>query len=341
MSDIKVIKVFMAMLLIISLLAGCGGGGAGGGSGSGGGGSSSAGQTLTGSLQVATTVPEGTAGAENGVLENFSVNITTPAGSTITSTTDSNGGNSVSSVIPGNYTTIVYNPAYPSTVLLGLARVAPGRSTRDKTILNAATTAAALIGIRYSQTDSGRIAGMEIDVLNRIAQAGSNAKFNAVVDRITKYLKEHTVYFDVSNLTIIDSDLSSDVEAAKNSITVMIDCSPYFYQQGVTNPVALYARFNHDLSNVPPQNTTYTVTYYKEDTNQTVIMNSSNYSQYGSWDNSDNKIIRFALNINIDRPGQVVVFDWSYSAMPVPTDGTPLETDTAGKTNTHTFYMSL
>jgi hypothetical protein len=342
----------LVSLFILLVIPGCGGGGGGGGAAGGGGGSGDSGGNpgpTPGAIAFSTSVPQGTDGSipligtGSYVLPNFTVSILTPPGTIVTGATDGNGNYTLASTPPGNYLVTVYNTAYPSSILAGLVSVLPGRSAKVTLTLDTTTTAAALVALRYVQADNGRIAGMEIAVPNRIAAAGTNAKYAAVITRLNQYLPNHTVFFDVQNLTVTDTALLADVNAAKESITMVVDSSPYFYQTGVTNPVTTHCVFNHALqpSSMPPSNSSYTVTRYNANTGQTVTINGTNYSVYGHWNpDANNKDISFTLDRSLgDQTGKQESIDWSYSQMPVPADGTTLETDTAGHTNTQVFWM--
>jgi hypothetical protein len=347
--------VALFSLFILIVIPGCGGGGGGGGGGLSGGGGSGDGGGINpgptpGAIAFSTSVPQGTPGAVPSlgtgtyVLPYFQVAIPTPTGGVFTGATDSFGNFTLASAPPGNYLIMVSSSAYPSTALAGLVQVIPGRSPRVTIELNATTTAAALIALRYVQSDSGRVAGMEISVLNRITAAGTNPKFADVVTRLLQYLPNNTVFLTVANdipsSSISDTVLLNEVDAAKNSITMVVDSSPYFYETGVTNPVTTRCLFNHDLTNTPPDNSSYIVTRYNANTGQTVTINGSNYTVYGHWNTGNARLISFTLERALgDQAGKEEDITWSYSSMPIPTDGTPLETDTAGQTNTQVFWM--
>jgi len=339
-------SMILAALFIISLLAGCGGGGGGGGiSGGGGGGGYDPGTnpdvptSSSGTLTVSTSVPAGTDGSVNGTLPGFTVEYLAPAGSTSSVTTDSNGNATFGTVSAGNYLATVYNPTYPSTVVMGLVQVTPSRGVEPKELMaiTTRTTTAALVALRYTQADSGRVAGMEISVLLRIALGGSNAKFEAVRTRLEQYLASRTRFFDIATRTITDQALLADVDAARNSITMIVDTNPYMYETNVATSLTLYAKFNHDLDNVPPQNTSYTVTHRStSNPDVTYTINASNYQAYGNWSYGD-RSVKFTLSAGM-AGGARQSYDWAYGTLPTPRDGTPLETDTAGKTNTQVFW---
>jgi hypothetical protein len=341
--------VALLFIVIVSLLTGCGGGGGGGGAAAGGGGGDNGGggnvTPTPGAIAFSTSVPQGTAGAVPSmgtgtyVLPNFLVSLVSPSGTTITGSTDANGNYTLPSTEAGNYNIFVYNPAYPSTTVMGLIAVTPDRSVKTTIVIDPTMTAAALVALRYVGVDGGKIAGMEIGVLIRLASSGTNPAFAAVVTKVSQYLANNTVFFNMGTLTLTDTTLLALVDAARQSITMVIDQYPAPYQGNIPTVIALYAKFNHDLTNVPPQNTSYTVVHTSTSNPAvTYTINSSNYQAYGNW-SYNNKAIVFTLSLAMV-PGQREVYTWQYGTLPTPVDGTPLETDHTNVINTSTFYTA-
>lgn len=332
--------IIIALIVILFTIPGCGGGGGGGGASGGGGGGE---EPQSVDLSVSTSVPAGTAGASQQgtsyVLPYFTVRLINPAGGSQASSTNGSGQADFSGLQPGNYRVVIYHPDYPSTVLLSLVQVTENRSRAASITMSDVTTVAGLISRRYEQVNGGSVAGMEISVLNRIASAGSNAKFQAVLTRLDDYLgTSHTTYYDPNTDTITDNAMLGDVDAAKDSITMVVNSYPYNYQTNIPTQITLYVTFNSQVGNLPPANTSYTVTHQTISTGQTITIDSSNYSAYGNWVNSNpDTSIRFSLSSSM-HSGSKQIYRWSYSSMPVPVNGTTLETDTYGVTNTHTFW---
>lgn len=248
-----------------------------------------------------------------------------------TGVTDITGAAVFSGLTPGTYTFIVSKTTSAGFVQLAAVGVVTSGSTLN---LNINPTTTALTYVIRSQSTNGDITGTDTGAFDSLTN-GSNTDFNQLLNNITTQIQTGQGLFDTNNGGLLNSALATQANATGQTLFLVVFRYPAPNQVGVKRSGPMVVAFNKPVkqAQIPPTYTDWTVTHQRVTTGQTITINNSNFTQYGTWSYSDSPqtingvaipphALAFTLGAQQMSANAREVFQWRFGAVPQATDNT-------------------
>lgn len=249
------------------------------------------------------------------------------------------------SLVPGTYLVKVSKGSVFIEAVINVSS-----SSSQSFVIDATATAVATLIL--AQSGSTGFSG--VDVGAYYAQGGgSNATFTSLVAGITNAITQGLSYLDATTGLLSDTTLSAQGSAIDSALFTVLFRYPTAYQTDVhrNGPIAVAFNKSVQASCMPPTYTAWSVSHVSVTTGQTITIDNTNYTQYGTWSYSDSPqtvngvalpahCLNFVLNSQSMVANSKEVFTWTFNALPVAQNSTPLTLVDGGAhiVNNLTFY---